>query len=233
MSSTPRFTSSASCIRCMLQGFPSYQTELMPTCGLFMSSSRRPVAYSIACDAPWDLGCVMRELYLLRPAGRQKRASWRRVADDRAARAPSAADPRRRRRARPLLRLLLWPWEPRGAVAFQKAEGAEPPTAGAPRRAERANTGTASACWWCVPHRQGPLAWPARQPSPARTHAAPPWCAGCSWRRCCWPRRAAGAAGDTAFLQGQPPFQPLQNKGTARHTLAAARIEPAQEDDDR
>eukprot|EP00955_Chlamydomonas_euryale_P090726 364568-Chlamydomonas_euryale.AAC.1 len=33
-----------------------------------MSASLRPVAYSMACEAPCDLGCVMRELYLFRPA---------------------------------------------------------------------------------------------------------------------------------------------------------------------
>jgi hypothetical protein len=38
------------------------------TCALFMSASLRPVAYSMAWDAPWDLGWVMRELYLFSPA---------------------------------------------------------------------------------------------------------------------------------------------------------------------
>jgi hypothetical protein len=37
----------------------------MPTWALFMSSSVRPVAYSIACEAPCERGWVMRELYLL------------------------------------------------------------------------------------------------------------------------------------------------------------------------
>ena len=41
---TPFFTSSPRSLRCMLQGLPSYQTLAMPTCGLFMSSSVRPVA---------------------------------------------------------------------------------------------------------------------------------------------------------------------------------------------
>src|ERR1700761_8658209 len=45
--------------RCMLHGLPSYHTDEMPTCALDMSSSLMPVAYSMACDAPWDLGCVM------------------------------------------------------------------------------------------------------------------------------------------------------------------------------
>lgn len=48
----------------MLQGFPSNHTEQMPICGLTMSFSFNPVAKSIACDAPWDLGPVKRELYL-------------------------------------------------------------------------------------------------------------------------------------------------------------------------
>jgi hypothetical protein len=33
----------------------------MPTCGLFRSSQVSPVAISIACEAPWLAGCVMRE----------------------------------------------------------------------------------------------------------------------------------------------------------------------------
>jgi len=33
-----------------------------------MSSSFMPVAYSIACDAPCDLGCVMRLEYLFSPS---------------------------------------------------------------------------------------------------------------------------------------------------------------------
>src|SRR5438132_254989 len=49
----------------MLQVFPSYQTLEIPTWALFMSPSVSPVPYSIACDAPCDRGCVMRELYLL------------------------------------------------------------------------------------------------------------------------------------------------------------------------
>src|SRR5213596_2904423 len=62
---TPSFTFSASCSRCMLQGLPSYQILAIPTCGFCMSSSESPVAYSIACDAPCDLGCVILELNLL------------------------------------------------------------------------------------------------------------------------------------------------------------------------
>ncbi len=41
---TPSFTRSASVLRCMLQGLPSYQTLAMPTWALFMSASVRPVA---------------------------------------------------------------------------------------------------------------------------------------------------------------------------------------------
>ena len=33
--------------------------SLARTCGLFISASVRPVAYSIACDAPWLFGCVI------------------------------------------------------------------------------------------------------------------------------------------------------------------------------
>ena len=57
--STPSFTLWFRSIRCMLHGLPEYHTELMPTCALFMSASLIPVAYSMACDAPCDLGCVM------------------------------------------------------------------------------------------------------------------------------------------------------------------------------
>src|SRR5262245_24619410 len=62
---TPSFTCSARSSRCMLQGLPSNQTLEMPTCGLSMSASVSPVPYSIACDAPCDLGCVTRALNLL------------------------------------------------------------------------------------------------------------------------------------------------------------------------
>src|SRR3990172_399930 len=62
---TPSFTFSASDSRCMLQGLPSYQTLEIPTCGLLMSASVIPVAYSIAWDAPCALGSVTRELNLL------------------------------------------------------------------------------------------------------------------------------------------------------------------------
>src|SRR6184192_2394331 len=58
---TPSFTRSPSWFRCMLQGFPSYQTEQMPTCGLSRSSGLRPVAMSMAWLAPWLAGWVMRE----------------------------------------------------------------------------------------------------------------------------------------------------------------------------
>jgi hypothetical protein len=42
----------------MLQGFPEYQTDEIPTCALFNPSSVIPVAYNMACDAPCDFGCV-------------------------------------------------------------------------------------------------------------------------------------------------------------------------------
>lgn len=44
--------------RCMLHGLPLYQTDEIPTCPLFKSSSWSPVAYSIACEAPCEMGCV-------------------------------------------------------------------------------------------------------------------------------------------------------------------------------
>mmetsp|Transcript_4092 Transcript_4092/g.7511 ORF Transcript_4092/g.7511 Transcript_4092/m.7511 type:complete len:146 (-) Transcript_4092:42-479(-) len=50
----------------MLHGLPSYQTEQTPTCGLFMSSSLSPVAYSMAWEAPCDLGPVKARLYLFK-----------------------------------------------------------------------------------------------------------------------------------------------------------------------
>ena len=43
----------------MLHGLPVYHTEDMPTCALLNPSSVMPVAYNIACEAPWDLGCVI------------------------------------------------------------------------------------------------------------------------------------------------------------------------------
>ena len=51
--------------RCMLQGLPSYQTLAMPTWGLFMSSSVRPVAIEHRLRGALDSGWVMRELNLL------------------------------------------------------------------------------------------------------------------------------------------------------------------------
>ena len=39
------------------------------TWGLSMSFSEMPVAYSMACDAPCDFGCVTLLLYLFRPFG--------------------------------------------------------------------------------------------------------------------------------------------------------------------
>src|SRR5688500_17424353 len=63
--STPRFTWLPRSARCMLHGLPPYQTAPIPTCGLFRSSHDKPVAISIACDAPWLAGWVMRDEYLL------------------------------------------------------------------------------------------------------------------------------------------------------------------------
>ncbi len=60
-SSTPRFTWSARSPRCMLHGLPSYQHEAMPTWAFSRSSAVRPVANSMACEAPWLGGWVMRE----------------------------------------------------------------------------------------------------------------------------------------------------------------------------
>src|SRR5437763_16215988 len=59
--SAPRFTCVPRSARCMLQGFPSYQTLPMPICGLSRSDQDNPVAINIACEAPWLAGCVMRE----------------------------------------------------------------------------------------------------------------------------------------------------------------------------
>src|SRR5687767_13283577 len=63
--SAPRFTCTPKSARCMLHGLPSYHTAPIPTCGLFRSSQESPVAISIACDAPWLAGWVMREEYRL------------------------------------------------------------------------------------------------------------------------------------------------------------------------
>lgn len=49
----------------MLQGLPEYQTEDIPTWAFDMSDGSNPVAYSIAWEAPWDLGCVTCWLVLL------------------------------------------------------------------------------------------------------------------------------------------------------------------------
>lgn len=62
---TPSFTASERRSRCMLQVLPSYQTEEIPTWGFERSSSERPTPWRIAWEPPWDLGSVMRELYLL------------------------------------------------------------------------------------------------------------------------------------------------------------------------
>mmetsp|Transcript_20682 Transcript_20682/g.48645 ORF Transcript_20682/g.48645 Transcript_20682/m.48645 type:complete len:205 (-) Transcript_20682:386-1000(-) len=63
---TPSLTYSESSRRCMLQGFPSYQTEQIPTCGLSMSSSVMPVAYSMAWELPWTAGWVRTRLHRFR-----------------------------------------------------------------------------------------------------------------------------------------------------------------------
>src|SRR5258706_5409292 len=61
---TPSLTCAASVSRCMLQVLPSHHMLQIPTCGFCRSAGVRPVPYSIACDAPWLRGCVIRELYL-------------------------------------------------------------------------------------------------------------------------------------------------------------------------
>ena len=62
---TPSLTLSPRPLRCMLQGLPSYQTAPMATWGLFRSDGVRPVAMSMAWEAPWLAGWVMRDEYLL------------------------------------------------------------------------------------------------------------------------------------------------------------------------
>src|SRR5215218_7024971 len=49
----------------MLHGLPSYQTAPMPIWGLSRSAQERPVAISMAWEAPWLAGWVMREENLL------------------------------------------------------------------------------------------------------------------------------------------------------------------------
>src|SRR4051794_18036589 len=61
---TPSLARAARSFRCMLQGLPSYQHDAMPTCALSRSAGVRPVAMSIACDAPWTAGWVILEEYL-------------------------------------------------------------------------------------------------------------------------------------------------------------------------
>src|SRR5215470_7311830 len=63
--STPCFTSAERSSRCMLQGLPSNQQEAIPTCALSRSASERPVAKSIACEAPCERGFVIRSLVRL------------------------------------------------------------------------------------------------------------------------------------------------------------------------
>src|SRR5690349_6154371 len=45
----------------MLHGLPSYHTLPMPIWGLSRSAHESPVAISMACDAPWLAGWVIRE----------------------------------------------------------------------------------------------------------------------------------------------------------------------------
>ena len=71
---TPCLTFSAKPFRCMLQVFPSYHTLQMPTWALAISSDDNPVPKSIACEAPWLLGCVIRRLYLLSSWGMPARS---------------------------------------------------------------------------------------------------------------------------------------------------------------
>jgi hypothetical protein len=63
-----------------LQGFPEYQTLLIPTWALSRSLCSMPVAYSMACDAPWALGFVMLRETLLRSLASSGMAPgrWRR-----------------------------------------------------------------------------------------------------------------------------------------------------------
>jgi hypothetical protein len=61
---TPSFTFTPKSSKCILQVLPSYQTLAIPTCALSISSRVMPVPYSIACEAPCERGCVIRELYL-------------------------------------------------------------------------------------------------------------------------------------------------------------------------
>lgn len=66
-------------LACMMQHTGMYNATMLQldcinghcllACGLFISSSVKPVAYSIACDAPCDLGCVIWRLILLRFGG--------------------------------------------------------------------------------------------------------------------------------------------------------------------
>jgi hypothetical protein len=48
----------------MLQVLPSHHTLAIPISAFAMSSSLRPVPYSMAWEAPWDFGAVIRALYL-------------------------------------------------------------------------------------------------------------------------------------------------------------------------
>ena len=65
LSTTPLFTSVPRSPRCMLHGLPSYQQAAIPICGLLRSALLKPVANSIACDAAWLFGWVIREEYEL------------------------------------------------------------------------------------------------------------------------------------------------------------------------
>src|SRR5690606_38107336 len=61
---TLAFTRAARSFRCMLHVLPSLPVLAMPTCAFPMSSSVKPVAYSMALEAGCDTISVRRELYL-------------------------------------------------------------------------------------------------------------------------------------------------------------------------
>ena len=80
---TPFLACAPSLSRCMLQVLPSYHMAAMPTCGFCMSASVMPVPYSMACEAPWLLGCVMREVNLLSMVDRFRSRNGSVIAIDR------------------------------------------------------------------------------------------------------------------------------------------------------
>jgi len=62
---TPSRTLAARRSRCMLQVLPSYHMLAIPTWGLSRSAGCRPVPSSIAWEAPWERGWVIRALVRL------------------------------------------------------------------------------------------------------------------------------------------------------------------------